>query len=140
MFETLSIIVSDVLIICGAEGTWDDISGVVVREFERELLEVVDLALRFQWTVGECVLLRDFVVFVADSDATYDHTRMEGETTSSTDPSSARAASGRVLCTTHLGLMSESTVAGSDDDRKPRTKIVLKARVILKTDLPNTSV
>ncbi|KAM5545524.1 hypothetical protein V8D89_000562 [Ganoderma adspersum] len=141
LFETLSIIVSDVLIVCGAEGTWDSISEIVVHEFERELLELVDLALRFQWTVGECVLLRDFVMFVADSDATYDHTRMEGGNASLANTSSARAALGRVLCTTHLGLMLESTVAANEDhnDRKPRTKIVLKARVILKTNIPSTS-
>ncbi|PIL34603.1 hypothetical protein GSI_03382 [Ganoderma sinense ZZ0214-1] len=140
LFETLSIIVSDVLIICGAEGTWDSISGIVVHEFERELLEVVDLALRFQWTVGERVLLRDFVVFVADSDATYDHTRMEDGNASLTDPSS-EATLGRVLCTTHLGLMSESTVAANENrhGRKSGTKIVLKARVVLNTDVPDTS-
>ncbi|KAI1793712.1 hypothetical protein LXA43DRAFT_885202 [Ganoderma leucocontextum] len=134
LFETLSIIVADILVVCGAAGTWDGISGMVVHEFETELHEVVDLALRFQWTAGECVLLRDFVVFVADSDATYDWTRMEKEAVL-LDAPSAQASFGRVLCTTHLGLMLETKVGGGNEDGG--TTILLKAKVILKTDIPN---
>ena len=139
LFETLSIIVADVLIICGATGTWESISGMVVREFERELHEIVDLALRFQWTVGECVLLQDFVMFVADADGTYDPRRMEDGGAVLTDPTSAHEALGKVLCTTHLGLMSESRVGGDEDDERTRTRtrILLKATVVLNTAIPN---
>ena len=42
LFETLSIVVADILILCGATGTWDSVSEVVVREFETELYEVVN--------------------------------------------------------------------------------------------------
>ncbi|EJF61938.1 hypothetical protein BD309DRAFT_867110, partial [Dichomitus squalens] len=136
LFQTLSVVIADVLILCGAIGTWDGVLEAVVRDFEAELYEVVNLALRFQWTAGECVISRDFVVYVADSDAIYDPTRMDSDNAELLKAPSARAPSRTVLCTTHLGLLSETKVGGRERDNggKVRTTVLTKAKVVLKSD------
>lgn len=132
LFETLSIVVADILILCGATGTWDSVSEVVVREFETELYEVVNLALRFQWTAGECVVSRDLLVFVADSDATYDPTRMECQNAEPLKVSSVRAPPKTVLCTTQLGLICETKVGGKGDGGQVRRSVLTRAKVVLR--------
>ncbi|KAI0738317.1 hypothetical protein C8Q80DRAFT_1068481, partial [Daedaleopsis nitida] len=63
LLASLSKVVADVLLACGATGTPDDVLALVHREFESELGEVVGYALEFRSKAGERVVSRDLRVF-----------------------------------------------------------------------------
>ena len=130
LFKTLSGIVADVLVISGVTGTWESLSETIVQRFENDLYQIINLALQFQWTVGERIVSRDYVVFAEEQDIPFNPSRMEDER----GAERVRIGSirkGNVLCTTQLGLMSE-TKLGVGKDAEMRSSILLKPKVILK--------
>ena len=136
LVKSLSGIVADVLVISGAAGTWESISDVVSQEFETNLHEIVSLALQFQWTAGERIVSRDFVVFTEEPDAVFDRTRMEDERADGKKATFGSVRKGRVLCTTQLGLMVERKVGGTrEEPGEVMSTVLSKPKVVLKTGI-----
>ena len=131
LFDTLTGIITDVLVVGGAHGTRADVSACVAREFEAALYDVVSLALEFQWTTGERILTRDFVLCAVEAGSEFSWTGMELEKTGSLDTVSA----GRgcvVAATVALGVRMERKVGGEKDvPGDVRKTMVLKPKVLL---------
>ncbi|RDX46341.1 hypothetical protein OH76DRAFT_1356279 [Lentinus brumalis] len=138
LFKTLAGIVADVLVIYGASGTWEDVSDAVTQTFERDLHEVISLALQFQWTAGEKVVSRDFSVFAAEPDLAFDPLSMQDERADQRK-TTASIRKGSVLCTTHLGLLMERKSGGKGGSGDVDSTLLLKPKVVLKSGLGKAS-
>lgn len=135
LFKSISGIVADVLVICGVAGTSESISETVGEGFATDLHEIVSLALQFQWTAGERIVSRDFVVYTEEPDAIFDSSRMEDERAESKRSTHSSIRKGRVLCTTQLGLIMEKKVGRGKEEGEVMTTVLTKPKVVLKTGI-----
>lgn len=95
----------------------------------------MSLALQFQWTAGERIVSRDFVVYTEEPDAIFDSSRMEDERAESKRSPHSSIRKGRVLCTTQLGLIMEKKVGRGKEEGEVMTTVLTKPKVVLKTGI-----
>lgn len=140
LFETLSTMVTDVLLVCGARGSRETVSKVVAREFEGDLQGVLKLALQFHRTAGERVVSCDFVILHAKPGAAFETTSMQdvGVITQSAMPPPPT----NVLCTTDLGLLVQKTSGGAKRSQSQpivvQTAVLVKCKVVMVPDMPQS--
>ena len=132
---TLTSIVANILLACGAKGTQESVASAVASVVHADLVEIVRLALEFQRASGEEYLSRDFTAFVASPDVEFDPTYMEdAKIEFETQSSAGGSTKMHVLCTTAVGLQAEIR---ANDDASGRAglakEVLLKPKVVLRT-------
>ncbi|KAI0750410.1 hypothetical protein C8Q74DRAFT_1373997 [Fomes fomentarius] len=144
LFDALSSMVTDILIVCGAAGTREKLLEMVAREYESELQSVLKLALQFQRTAGERVVSSDFTILAAKPGAAFDSAQME-DARATTGAAATPPSTNEVLCTTELGLVMEKTVGEPRRSNEPQatgiqSTVLKRCKVVLAEKLDNQSI
>ncbi|KAH9940083.1 uncharacterized protein BXZ73DRAFT_43205, partial [Epithele typhae] len=132
LFDTLAAVVLDVLVGGGGAGSREEAAAALAAHFERALYDVVSLALEFQWTAGERIVSRDFVVFVVEDGAPFNPGAMEED--GALGPTWRQGEERQVIATVGLGMRMEVKVDGDklkDVPGEVRRTTMVKPAVIL---------